>query len=430
MFGGEDLEGGEDIVEVWSDPEDEENRQGGADQHAADVASDGAQGQQKGAEHGAVGVGNHSEGEAEEVDFAAHGLEADRHGDESESPQDDANSRLADEFLLVRIFNAVLGVDKREGGLRKGGEGGVEAGNGGGKGPGEDQTGETGREDGGNPNRKNRVGVLRKLCGLDGGGRVLDVVDEQGSANEKHEDGDQKRNAAGDDGLRGVGGRAAAKHALGIELIGAEGGEILEGHGEQADPQRELHIGVGAEVEEPQFSCVSGRSEDFGEAAIDLVNHHAKRREAAADENEKLDDIRPDDSGHAAHEGPDDGKDSNDGDAPFERQAGDGPKNQRGNEQADALAKDRSQEEEPGGECAGAGSEAGLHVIVGAENPPLVENFYEPDANDEAGHDGANAPLQIGEIAVGGEDHPGHTDESDGADLGGNDGAGHGGPGE
>ena len=430
MLGSQKFQGGEDIVKVGADPENEEDREGGPDQNAPDVAADGADGEEKRSEHGAIGVGDHAEGEAQKVDFAAHGLQADRHGDEGETPKDDAEARLADEFLLVGILNALAGVDEGERGLRQGGEGGVEAGNGGGEGSGEDEAGETGWKDGGDPDGEHGVGILRELRGFGGAGRVLEVVNKKGRANEEHEDGNQKRDATRNDRLRGVGGGAAAEHALGIELIGAESGEVLERHGEEADPKRELHIGIGAEVEEAEFPGLAGGAEDFGEASVDLKNHDPQRRQAPADENEKLDHIGPNDSGHPTHQGPGDGKDTDDGDAPLEGQTGDGPENEGGDEEADALAEDGAEKKEPGGERACARAEALLHVIVGAENPALVENFDEPNAHDEARHDRADAPLEVGEIPSGGEDHSGHSDKSDGADLGGHDRAGNGGPGE
>ena len=201
MLGGDELERGEDVVEIRADPENEAYREGRTNEDAADVAPDGAEGQKERSEHRAVGVGDHAEGEAEEVDFSPHGLETDRHGNQRQAPEDDTEARLADELLLVGVFDAVASVDEGERGLGEGGEGGVEAGDGGGKGSGEDQAGEAGGQDGGDPDGKNRVGVLGELGGFGGGGRVLEVVNKKSSAHEEHEPGDEKRNAAGDDGF-------------------------------------------------------------------------------------------------------------------------------------------------------------------------------------------------------------------------------------
>ena len=213
-------------------------------------------------------------------------------------------------------------------------------------------------------------------------------------------------------------------------MIRAECGEVLERHRNQTDPQRELHIGIGAEVEKAKFSSLPGGAEDFRKASVDLIKHHPKSREATADEDEKLDHIGPNNSGHAAHEGPGNGKDTDDRDAPFEGQAGDGPKNEGGDEQADALAEDGAEKKEPGGERARAGAEALLHVVVGAENPAFVKDLHKPDADNDAGHDGTEAPLKVGEISSGCEDHAGDANESDGADFCGHDRPGNGGPGK
>ena len=322
---------------------------------------------------------------------------------------------------MIGRLESVFAVPQGHRRLRECGECGVETGNGRGKSAGEDEATQARRNHRGDPNGKNRIGVLGEERSFRRRRGMLLVVNEERGSDREHEHGDKQRNAAGDDGLRGILRVAAAEHALRVELVRAERGDILERHGQQADPQGELDIRIGRQIEQTQLAGLAGLRDEGGEASVDPGHEKNERQQPAADEDEELDDIGPNDRGHAAHQSPPDGEHADDDDAPLEGEAGDRPQNQRGDEQAHALSEDRTDEEQRRGEGARAGSESRLHVVVGTEDPAFVENFDEPDPDDEARHERTDAPLQVSEVTARSEDHAGHTDEGDRADFRGND---------
>ena len=222
--------------------------------------------------------------------------------------------------------------------LRQRGQRRIQTRNGRGEGPGEDESAQPRRKDRGDPHGEHRIRVLRKKRSLRGRWRALLIVDKERRTDHEHEHGDKERDAAGDDGLRGIPRVATTKHALGHDLIGAECGHILERHGEQADPEGELHIGIGRKIEHPQLAGRTGFRDEHSETAVDVEHEHGQGEQTAADKDEKLDNVGPDHRGHATHQRPPDGKETDDDNAPLEGEAGHRPQNQRGDEQAHALS--------------------------------------------------------------------------------------------
>ena len=259
---------------------------------------------------------------------------------------------------------------------------------------------------------------------------MLEVVDEEAGTHEEHQDGDQLGNTAGDHGLGGVGRVTAAEDALGVELVGPEGGHVLERHGKETDPKGELNSRIGAEVENAEFTGLAGLGDQGAPAAIERADNPKQGEDATKNENTKLNHIGPDDGGHPAHQGPEHGEPADDPDAKMEIDARAGSENKGGDQEADALTEDGAKEEQQGGEALGAVAQTVANVVIRAEDLALVEHADKPDGHDEAGDDRAEGPLEIGEVPLGSEDHARDTDKGEGADLGGDNGAGDGGPGK
>ena len=207
---------------------------------------------------------------------------------------------------------------------------------------------------------------------------MLEVVDEEAGPDEEHQDGDQLGDAAGDHGLGGVAGVAAAENALGVELVGPEGGHVLERHGQKSDPEGELHGGIGAEVEDAEFAGLAGLVQESSPASIKRANNPEEGEDAAKDENTELDHIGPDDGGHPAHQRPEDGKAADDPDAEVKIDPGAGTEDQGGDEEANALAEDGAEEEKKGGKPFGSVAQPMADVVIGTEDFPLVKNADEP----------------------------------------------------
>ena len=73
---------------------------------------------------------------------------------------------------------------------------------------------------------------------------------------------------------------------------------------------------------------------------------------------------------------------------------------QRGNKDPYALAEDSADLENNGGQPFGSDSQSVSHVVIGTVDISLVEDSNEVDADDDAGNDGTDAPLEVGEVTT------------------------------
>ena len=185
------------------------------------------------------------------------------------------------------------------------------------------------------------------------------VEDEEAYADEQEEgELEEDDDAGGEEGEAGFAEVAGGEHALDHELVGAVGGHGEEGSAEDAGPEG---VGLGeveGEVETVELAERRGDGVDGVPAAGDVVAEGEEGDEGSGDVEGHLDDVGPDDGGHASFEGVEEGEGGDDGDG--EDVAGaDGDADDDGDgEDADAFSGGAGEEEEAGGELVEGGAEA------------------------------------------------------------------------
>ncbi len=206
------------------------------------------------------------------------------------------------------------------------------------------------------------------------------------------------------------------------------GGHGEEGSSEDAGPEG---VGLGeveGEVEDGEFVGGGGDGVDVLPAAGDVGAEGEDGDEGSADVDGHLDDVGPDDGGHAALEGVEEGEEGDDGDGEGVVGA-DGDADDDGDgEDADAFGSGSGEEEEAGGDFVEGRAEAAVDELVGGEHL-AVEVFGEKeDGDDDAAEHVADDDLEEAEVS--GEGYAGDGDDGEGGGFGGDDGEGDGPPGD
>ena len=170
-----------------------------------------------------------------------------------------------------------------------------------------------------------------------------------------------------------------------------------------------------------------GDGVDVRPAAGDVGAERKTATSGAGDVDGHLDDVGPDDGGHAAFEGVEQGEGGDDGDG--EDVAGaDGDADDDGDgEDADAFGGGAGEEEEAGGDFVERGAEAAVDELVGGEHLAVEVARQEEGGDDDAAEHVAEDDLQEAEVA--GEGDAGDADDGEGGGFGGDDGERDGPPG-
>ena len=138
-------------------------------------------------------------------------------------------------------------------------------------------------------------------------GRLLLIVDEQRRANPEKEDGHRHaQQGVGPDRLGGFFFSRRGEVTLHDRLVGAVTQNLREDTAEDDHPDRvdaadELPVGVY----HLKFTLPGRLAVNVREAAINFSDDDEKRYQRAADEDDRLDDIRPDDRLDASQHGVD-----------------------------------------------------------------------------------------------------------------------------
>ena len=125
-----------------------------------------------------------------------------------------------------------------------------------------------------------------------------------------------------------------------------------------------------------------GYGVDVGPAAGDVGAEGGEGDEGSGDVEGHLDDVGPDDGGHSAFEGIEEGERGDDGDG--ERVAGaDGDGDDDGDgEDADTFGGGAGEQEQPGGDLVEGGAEALVDELVGGEHL-AAEVFGQKELGDD-----------------------------------------------
>src|SRR6185437_5734573 len=236
------------------------------------------------------------------------------------------------------------------------------------------QVGHGGGQDGGNQQPGDTPGhVADDECGEDAvragegrGRREVVVEDEEcGAHQQKERELYQDEDAAGEQRALRLGFVLGGEQALHHELVGAVAGRGKEGAANQAGPEGVGAGEGGSEVENAQLAGGGRGGVDRAPAAGNQAEQGDEANSGAADVDDHLDDVGPDDGGHAALEGINQGEQSDDGDrGNLACTDGDGHDNGDG-ENAHAFSGGTGNEEESGGQAAEARAKASLDELVG-----------------------------------------------------------------
>ena len=208
-------------------------------------------------------------------------------------------------------------------------------------------------------------------------GKTLVLSRTAGGSNENESVAPTSRNsvnwnnhgATEEEGLRELALAARDKQALDNELISPVGGGIKEHAANQSGPERVGLKKFEREIEHLQLACAGSNGVNGRPSARHQMQKRDKANNRAADVNCELDDVGPDDGGHAAFKGinererHDDGNGSNaarpQGDADYD---GDGP-------HANAFRRGARNEKNSGGDAMqSAVSEAAINKLVGGKH--------------------------------------------------------------
>ena len=217
--------------------------------------------------------------------------------------------------------------------------------------------------------------------------------------------------------------RAAAQHALRVELIRAIGGEVLERHREHTRPERELQLRVEAEIKYAGLASCSARLEQAPKPPRMHLRHIEHRHHATRDQHHELQHVGPDHCPYtpepcAHHRGTD-----RERDAPSETEAGQQLEHQRDRVDAHALPQHRTQEEQQRGDPAEHGAETVADVVVGARVILFVEARHDEMADYPLRDHAGERELQVAIVAALREHQRRHADEGHAADRGRDDGS-------
>ena len=207
----------------------------------------------------------------------------------------------------------------------------------------------------------------------------------------------------------------------------------MRGHGQEGSAEDASPEGVGGgevqrEVEEMELAGGGGDGVDVHPAAGDVRAESEDGDEGSGDVDEHLDDVGPDDGGHAAFEGVDQRKRGDDGDGEdIARTDGDGDDDGDG-EDANAFGGGPGDEEEERGGLVEGGAEAAVDELVGGEELALEVFGKKEKGDDDAANHVAHDQLEEAEVA--GEGEAGDGDDGEGTGFGGDDGEGDGPPGD
>ncbi len=171
-----------------------------------------------------------------------------------------------------------------------------------------------------------------------------------------------------------------------------------------------------------------GDGVDVGPAAGDVRAEGEEGDEGSGDVEAHLDDVGPDDGGHASFEGIEEGEGGDDGDG--EGVAGaDGEGDDDGDgEDSYSFRGGAGEQEQPGGEFVEGGAEAAVDELVGGEHLAAEVAREKERGDDDAAEHVAEDDLEEAEVA--GEGDAGDGDDGEGGGFGGDDGEGDGPPGD
>src|ERR1035438_9478208 len=341
---------------------------------------------------------------------------ADGDGEQDQAPDDGGEAGQAQRTGFGRAGAAGM-KEIHHGGGGERIERAAQVGHGGGQDGGDQQTGQAGRERTPDEGGINAIGLNRR------GDVKIAVVHI-----EEHADQQEQGELDADDGPTGQQGGAAlaliagAEEALHHELVGAVAGGGEETAAGQAGPERvgageKLHGGRKTEIENGEL--VGGRRDGHhvSPSAGDLSEDDEKAENCSDYIERHLHDVGPDDRGHAAFEGIEEGENHdhhNRSDLAGAEHDGD---DDGDGEDADAFGESAGDQENGGGELADAFAEAAAHELVGSEHFAAEILGKEQDGDHDAGQQVAEDHLEEAEVAVEGEG--GGADDGQGAGFGG-----------
>ncbi len=338
-------------------------------------------------------------------------LRAERDGDLRDAPEDGRLTRHAHQRLLVGIRTKVLDVEI----VHRGGGHGVDGwGQRGGDDRRDDESRNAVRQRGDDEERQHLVVALQRARQR----RPLVVGEQHDADHEKQRELQEDDEAAEHEARRRFFRRASREEALDEELVGAVRRQRQRDSAEQSGPEGVDRARVEREIEDAEVLGADAR--DFIPTAGDQAQQAEEDQQRAADVDEHLHDVGPDDGRRAAADGVDDHRDAEHEHRPGHRHLRDDRDHERRGEQANAVGERPRDEKDDRGDVLHRRAEPALQQLVGRVELAAEVRGNEEDAHQQPSGDVADGDLEKGHVSrvrAGGD-----ADEAERAGLGRDDG--------